>query len=66
MLQEILDRQDLLYSSVPLCVACGHVQVQLTEVAPPAQWRCRICRKRFEYEPEDHRGGDQRDGQQVG
>lgn len=42
-----------LCSHVPKCPACGHEQVQLLmRHTPPAEWRCRICKHRFTYEPE--------------
>ena len=48
---EILDRRDLLFSHSPKCPKCGTKQVQCTEyLNTPAQWKCRECKHRFEYE----------------
>lgn len=47
-----LERSDFLCKNSPKCLACGHEQVQLVDrYSTPAQWKCRICRHRFGYEP---------------
>ena len=37
----------------PICDAYGQKadQVQIMREAPPAKWRCRICKHRWTYEP---------------
>ena len=50
-IEEILDRRDLLFSHSPKCPKCEAKQVQCTEyLNTPAQWKCRECKHRFEYE----------------
>lgn len=58
-------RREMLCMNVPECPACGHEQVQLMVwTTTPAQWRCRICKFKFEdplegkFKRED---GDQND-----
>jgi ribosomal protein L37AE/L43A len=51
VLLEILARHDVLMRHGPHCPACGSAQVQIMDKGIPAQWRCRICRTRFESEP---------------
>jgi hypothetical protein len=50
------DRRDFLCMNVPVCHSCGHNQeVQLIDGAnQPAQWRCRVCKHFFMYEPHQH------------
>jgi transcription elongation factor Elf1 len=48
----VLKRRDFIYRNVPRCQKCNHEQVQIVDTAKPARWRCRICKHRFEYEPE--------------
>jgi hypothetical protein len=45
------DRRDLLAKHVPQCPACFRNQVQLLDHGTPAQWKCRVCRVCFEFEP---------------
>lgn len=52
MTDQIIVRQKLLYASVPRCIACSNEQVQLVYTGTPAQWKCRVCKCKFEKEPE--------------
>ena len=54
-------RQDHILKHVPKCPSCGSEQVQIMRFVAPAQWRCRICKVAFEFEPEqeDQSGRDQ-------
>lgn len=45
------ERRDFLEHRVPQCPACHRNQVQLLDHNRPAQWKCRVCRVCFEYEP---------------
>lgn len=47
----IVGRYEELSRHAPRCFRCGDRQVQHTDINRPAQWRCRICRYRFEFEP---------------
>ena len=52
-LQRIAKRQRFLQLRAPRCQFCAHDQVQLVHATkPPAEWRCRICKTRFTYEPQ--------------
>lgn len=51
-MQATWDRRALLYANTPQCPRCGDVQIQIMSDAMPAQWRCRICKHGFDYEPE--------------
>lgn len=45
-------RREFLGKYMPRCPKCDDVQVQLTSYLDvAAQWKCRICKHRFEYEP---------------
>lgn len=51
----IMARQDLIYRNAPDCPACRADQVQaISYVVAPAIWRCRICKHRFEFEPQSN------------
>ena len=54
--EAVLRRQDHLIKHAPECPYCFSHQVQIMEKAAPARWRCRICWKRFVFEPpeDDH------------
>jgi transposase-like protein len=56
-LQELLDRQDWVCRHVPHCPKCREqMQIQVIDyINPPARWRCRMCKHRFEYEPPERR-----------
>jgi ribosomal protein L37AE/L43A len=45
------DRREFLGRHVPQCPACHRNQVQLLNHGVPAQWKCRVCRVCFEFEP---------------
>lgn len=47
----ILRREKFLADHQPYCPFCGAHQVRLVDIRPPAQWRCRVCKGQFEYEP---------------
>jgi len=53
-LEELIARKDFVCSQVPNCPNCQErMQIQvLNYSATPAQWKCRICKHKFEYEPE--------------
>ena len=45
-------RRDFLRSSSVKCPECGEEQVELTQFfRPPAQWKCRGCKHKFDFEP---------------
>lgn len=44
-------RMDYLASSGVRCPSCEDLQVQLISRRAPAQWKCRSCGYKFEYEP---------------
>jgi hypothetical protein len=47
-----IKRRETLSSNVPKCPNCNESQIQLTNIhTVPAQWCCRICKHRFEFEP---------------
>jgi hypothetical protein len=47
------DRLDFLSRHPPRCAACDHEQIQLMDYFhSPAEWRCRICKHRFTFEPD--------------
>ena len=49
-----LARRDLLCSHVPHCPRCREqMQIQLRLLGPPAEWRCRMCKHPFVYEPNE-------------
>lgn len=51
---ELQERRQFLGKNMPKCVNpdCGTEQVQLVlYIDCAAQWKCRVCRTRFEYEP---------------
>jgi ribosomal protein L37AE/L43A len=45
-------RHDFLCRHPPRCMFCDAEQVQLTRIDVPAEWKCRICKRRFEDEPQ--------------
>jgi len=46
------DRCDFLCKNVPTCKCGEKEQIQLVNwICTPAQWRCRLCHKTWEYEP---------------
>lgn len=45
------NRREMLNRECPHCPRCGTRQVQLIDNCQPAQWKCRSCKRRFEYEP---------------
>lgn len=47
-----LARSSWLRGHPPICPQCSADQVQLTRVDLPAAWKCRICKVRFELEPQ--------------
>lgn len=50
----LADRLAMLCHFAPKCVACGRDQVQVTDYFhTPALWRCRECKHRFSFEPEE-------------
>ena len=52
LVHRIVARRIRLCKSPPNCVACGDRQVQLVEAhRVPAKWKCRMCKKVFEFEP---------------
>lgn len=52
-----MDRQDFLYVRAPRCPECNTDQVQLIAgMEKPAQWKCRRCKHKFEFEPEAQHG----------
>lgn len=47
-------RREFLGKFMPLCPECRTEQVQLVAyIDVAAQWKCRICKHRFEYEPNE-------------
>lgn len=51
---EISDRRLSLCKKAPKCIKCGSEQVQLTSyINCKATWKCRLCKHKFEYEPEN-------------
>lgn len=44
-------RGEHLMRHAPRCAACGDEQVQLLSRAAPAQWKCRKCRRCWNWEP---------------
>jgi hypothetical protein len=49
----MIARREHLARYSPRCLKCHDPQVQLTNArAHPAEWRCRMCRHEFFYEPE--------------
>jgi transposase-like protein len=57
-MEAIVQRSAFLCHNARHCPFCGTNQVQLKKHTRPAEWRCRICKKRFEYEPPIHGQGD--------
>lgn len=51
LLRTIFKRQDEVFGNVPKCPSCGNEQVQIIDWNKPAQWKCRICKFKFEFEP---------------
>lgn len=49
-LADVIARQDFLAKHSPTC-ECGSRQAQIMDKTVPAKWRCRICARRFTYEP---------------
>lgn len=49
--KQLAERQYFIYRHVPLCEKCRSEQVQIIKIDPPAVWRCRMCKHRFQYEP---------------
>lgn len=52
LIAERIERREFLRKKPPLCPACGDEQVQLSHIYKPAHWRCRICKAKFQFEPE--------------
>jgi ribosomal protein L37AE/L43A len=50
-IEAIVNRQDFLCRNVPRCEFCSADQVQLVQKNMPAEWRCRICKRFFTFEP---------------
>ena len=50
-LAKLMDRHDFLCREAPHCQICGSNQVQLMSKNMPAEWKCRICKRWFKYEP---------------
>jgi ribosomal protein L37AE/L43A len=49
--EAILKRQDEIARMRPVCPKCKEKeQLQVMNTNPPAQWRCRMCNTRFEWE----------------
>lgn len=46
-----LERQKEIRADIPRCRRCNSDQVQLVDSDRPAHWKCRICKRRFVYEP---------------
>jgi hypothetical protein len=53
-----IERTEFLRKNVPACPSCGGrdvtgtLQIQLVDTFnPPAKWKCRLCKTRFEHEP---------------
>lgn len=47
-----VDRRTWLCKNAPLCENCAHEQVQLIDsFVIPAEWKCRICKTKFTFEP---------------
>jgi ribosomal protein L37AE/L43A len=59
-LRAIMDRHEFLCRNPPHCAFCGTDQVQLKLRTPPAEWKCRICKRHFKFEPKarDGQGAD--------
>lgn len=49
--REHFKRVDFLRQHLPRCPSCDHVQVQIMKRAIPAEWRCRMCKHSFVFEP---------------
>lgn len=49
---ELFRRRDVIMRHQPKCPSCTSPQVQIMSELKPAQWRCRICKHKFESEPE--------------
>lgn len=54
-----LKRKVILLANTPTCPECGDLtpdvnQVQLVDYVNtiPAKWKCRVCKHKFEFEPE--------------
>lgn len=50
-LNNLITRREYIRRNVPTCFVCNSTQVQLIAHHEPAQWRCRSCKHRFNYEP---------------
>lgn len=49
------NRRSALGICPPQCLKCNHVQVQLVRSdIVPAEWKCRICKHPFLFEPDAH------------
>lgn len=53
LLADSIERLKRLKRAAPICGKCGAEQVQLVEWVglPLAQWKCRVCKHRWEFEP---------------
>lgn len=54
LMMETVRRREWLCTHVPPCPVCGEKnQIQLVEwiAGPPALWRCRTCKTRWDFEP---------------
>jgi tRNA(Ile2) C34 agmatinyltransferase TiaS len=51
-LEAIWTRREFINRNVPHCPRCREqMQIQIIDIGQPAQWRCRMCKHRFAYEP---------------
>lgn len=50
-MEQLITRREWIWKNIPTCPCCAAEQVQLTDYHEPAQWKCRECKFRFEFEP---------------
>lgn len=50
-IEKLFARQEQLEKAHPKCPKCASDQIQIMSKAVPAEWRCRICKHDFTFEP---------------